>query len=63
MSEEVDDILSKEPYNSTVEMGKLLGIPEDTAMFIASIQDLIDKIDSMDLNGWDLPLARRLSAL
>ena len=47
MSEEVENLLNKEPYNSTVEMGKLFGVPEDTAMFIASIQDLIEKIDSM----------------
>lgn len=48
MNEEVEDILSKEPYNSTVEMGKLLGVPQDTSEFIASIQDLIQKIDEMD---------------
>jgi hypothetical protein len=53
MSEEVESvegILSKEPYNSTVEMGKLFGVPEDTSTFIASIQDLIEKIDNMDVN-------------
>jgi hypothetical protein len=51
MSEEVESvegILSKEPYNSTVEMGKLFGVPEDTSTFIASIQDLIEKIDNME---------------
>jgi hypothetical protein len=48
--ESVEGILSKEPYNSTVEMGKLFGVPEDTATFIASIQDLIEKIDIMDVN-------------
>jgi hypothetical protein len=53
MSEEiesVEEILSKEPYNSTIEMGKLFGVPEDTSTFIASIQDLIEKIDNMDVN-------------
>ena len=50
MSKEVEGILNKEPYNSTIEMGKLFGVPEDTAMFIASIQDLIEKIDFMDVN-------------
>jgi hypothetical protein len=50
VNEEVEGILGKEPYNSTVEMGKLFGVPEDTAMFIASIQDLIEKIDNMDVN-------------
>jgi hypothetical protein len=53
MSEEiesVESILSKEPYNSTIEMGKLFGVPEDTSTFIASIQDLIEKIDNMDVN-------------
>jgi hypothetical protein len=48
VSEKVEDMLGKEPYNSTVEMGKLFGVPEDTAMFIASIQDLIEKIDNME---------------
>jgi hypothetical protein len=51
MSEEIENvegILSKEPYNSTVEMGKLFGVPEDTSTFIASIQDLIEKIDNME---------------
>ncbi len=50
MNEEIEDvegILSKEPYNSTVEMGKLFGVPQDTSEFIASIQDLIEKIDAM----------------
>jgi hypothetical protein len=46
--ESVEGILSKEPYNSTVEMGKLFGVPEDTSTFIASIQDLIEKIDNME---------------
>ena len=53
MSEEIESvegILSKEPYNSTVEMGKLFGVPEDTSTFIASIQDLIEKIDQMDVD-------------
>jgi hypothetical protein len=53
MSEEIESvegILGKEPYNSTVEMGKLFGVPEDTSTFIASIQDLIEKIDNMDVN-------------
>ena len=53
MSEEIESvegILSKEPYNSTVEMGKLFGVPEDTAILIASIQDLIEKIDNMDVD-------------
>ena len=50
MSEEVEDILNKEPYNSTVEMGKLFGVPQDTSEFIASIQDLIQKIDDMGEN-------------
>ena len=47
MSKEVEGILSKEPYNSTVEMGELFGVPQDTSEFIASIQDLIQKIDDM----------------
>jgi len=50
VSREVEGILSKEPYNSTVEMGRLFGVPEDTAMFIASIQDLIEKIDLIGVN-------------
>jgi hypothetical protein len=50
MSKEVNDILNKDSYNSTVEMGKLLGVPQDTAEFIASIQDLIEKIDLMGVN-------------
>jgi len=50
VSEEVESILSKEPYNSTVEMGKLFGVPQDTSEFIASIQDLIQKIDDMGEN-------------
>jgi hypothetical protein len=48
--ESVEGILSKEPYNSTIEMGKLFGVPENTSEFIASIQDLIEKIDAMDVN-------------
>jgi len=48
LSQEIKDILSKEPYNSTVEMGKLFGVPQDTTEFIASIQDLIQKIDNME---------------
>jgi hypothetical protein len=47
MSKEVESILNKEPYNSTIEMGKLFGVPEDTSEFIASIQDLIQKIDDI----------------
>jgi hypothetical protein len=50
MSKEVNDILSREPYSSTIEMGKLFGVPQDTAEFIASIQDLIQKIDLMGVN-------------
>jgi hypothetical protein len=53
MSEEVESvegILSKNPYESTVEMGKLFGVPQDTSEFIASIQNLIEKIDTMDVN-------------
>jgi hypothetical protein len=46
--ESVEGILSKEPYNSTVEMGKLFGVPQDTSEFISSIQDLIEKIDNME---------------
>ena len=48
--ESVEGILSKESYNSTIEMGKLFGVPQDTSEFIASIQDLIEKIDAMDVN-------------
>jgi hypothetical protein len=53
MSEElesVEEILSKDTYNSTIEMGKLFGVPQDTSEFIASIQDLIEKIDAMDVD-------------
>jgi hypothetical protein len=53
MSEEVESvegILSKNPYESTVEMGKLFGVPQDTSEFIASIQNLIEKINTMDVN-------------
>jgi len=53
MSEEVESvegILSKNPYESTVEMGKLFGVPQDTSEFISSIQNLIEKIDTMDVN-------------
>jgi hypothetical protein len=48
--ESLEGILSKEPYNSTIEMGKLFGVPQDTSEFIASIQDLIEKIDLMGVN-------------
>lgn len=51
MNEEVENILNKEPYNSNVEMGKLFGVPQDTAEFIASLQDLIEKIDATDFDG------------
>jgi hypothetical protein len=47
-AESVEGILSKDPYNSTIEMGKLFGVPQDTSEFIASIQDLIQKIDNME---------------
>jgi hypothetical protein len=50
MSKDVNDILNKEPYNSTIEMGKLFGVPQDTAEFIASIQDLIQRIDFMGVD-------------